>query len=102
MAGPVTLRLPPADEAVQRVAAELAVGQPLLELTPGDSDCLELLDGYGRDTGIRFRGAPVGQERGALLDAILAVSRGATTLSPLGRSQARDLRGELLVFTTPA
>jgi hypothetical protein len=100
--GPVLLRYPAADPAAAQVALELAGAHEEIAAEPHDGPDLELLDAYGRETGIRFRGAPVGQERYALDDAIAMVSRGATPLSPLGRAQARDLAGDLWILTTPA
>ena len=100
--GPVTLRYPAADPAAAQVALDLAGAHELITAEPHGGPDLELLDGSGRPTGIRFRGAPMGQERYALEDAVAMVSRGSTPLSPLGRAQARDLGGDLWIFTTPA
>ncbi len=101
MVGPVALRLPEADGTTRALAGELAALNPLLEVEQGEGDRLTLLDGWGRETGIHFQGPPLGQELDALLEAVVAVSRGATPLSPLARAQAQQLRGELWVLTTP-
>jgi hypothetical protein len=104
MIGPVTVRYPAGDAAPANLVAELSAEQPLVEgeATEDAADALALIDGWGREIGIRFRHLPVGQERSVLLEDLVMVSRGATPLSPLGRAQARDLKGELWVFVTPA
>lgn len=112
MAGPVTLCLSGDGAAYQgllALAQELASVNELVEVrwdcpaeTDGLTPSLRLMDGWGRDTGIRFVGLPLGQELPVLLGDLVAVSRGATGVSPLGRAQARDLKGELLVLVTPS
>lgn len=88
------------------LAAELAALQPLLSVhAAGLPDAtLALLDAAGQETGIRFAGVPAGQEFDVLLDDILAVSRGATALSPMARADLRDLPRpvDLKVYHTPA
>lgn len=105
MVGPVVLRAAPDDGPMKALAAELIalVGDDLLTLAEGEGEGLRLLDSWGRETGIGFRDPPVGQELPALLDAILAVSRGGSLLSPLGRSQASGLPegAQLQIFVTP-
>jgi alkyl hydroperoxide reductase subunit AhpF len=108
MIGPVTLRFAAEDLAAAALVAELSTEQPLVQAETtqapereGPGATLELRDSWGRATGIRFQGLPAGQERGALLDALVMVSRGSTPLSPLARAQARDLSGELWVLVTP-
>lgn len=112
MVAPVTLCLSgqgEVQEGLRALAQELAALNELVEIQescPAEDDgltpSLRLLDGWGRDTGIRFVGIPLGQELPVLLNDLVAVSRGVTSISPLGRSQARDLKGELLVFWTPS
>lgn len=101
MIGPVVLQIPSGDAAAAAFAHELAEGSPLLEVVEGEDQQITLLDSYGRPTGIAFEGLPLGQELGVLLDDILAVSRGATSLSPLGRMQAKELSGSLQILVTP-
>ncbi|MFZ5815493.1 MAG: hypothetical protein ACOY93_09365 [Bacillota bacterium] len=107
MLGPVTLRLPAQNPAMRALAEELVALQegeePLLSLEQGEGESLTLLDGWGRETGICFRDLPVGQEFPVLLEALVAVSRGASSLTPLGRSQAGELPAgaELWVLVTP-
>jgi alkyl hydroperoxide reductase subunit AhpF len=57
----------------------------------------------GTDYGIRFFGLPAGYEFAALLDAILAVSRGDSGLQPESREKLAQLTRplHLQVFTTP-
>lgn len=105
LAGPVVLRVAPADAGMRALAGDLIAltADELLTLEEGEGEGLRLLDGWGRETGIVFRDPPVGQEFPVLLDAILAVSRGGSLLSPLGRSQASSLPegATLQVFVTP-
>lgn len=111
MVGPVTLCLAGEGEtyeALRLLVAELRSLNDLLEVqeecsadADGLTPSLRLLDGWGRDTGIRYVGVPLGQELPVLLNDLVATSRGGTSISPLGRAQARDLKGELLVFWTP-
>lgn len=107
MVGPVVLRVPKGDGPMlalaEAVAGTVVRDQDLLTVEEGEGESLTLLDGWGRETGILFRNPPLGQEFGPLLDAILAVSRGGSLLSPLGRSQARELPEacELWVLVTP-
>lgn len=94
----VLVKYPAADAEMAALAATLDE----VEAEPWEGDTLTLLDGGGRDTGIHFRGVPVGQERLALESALRAVARGDGGLTPLGRAQARELSGELWILTTPA
>jgi glutaredoxin-like protein len=57
----------------------------------------------GKDYGIRFFGLPAGYEFAALLDAILAVSKGDSGLKPESRAKLAQLTQplHLQVFTTP-
>ena len=57
----------------------------------------------GKDYGIRFFGLPAGYEFAALLDAILAVSKGDSGLLPASREKLAQLTEplHLQVFTTP-
>jgi glutaredoxin-like protein len=57
----------------------------------------------GKDYGIRFFGLPAGYEFAALLDAILAVSKGDSGLLPESREKLAQLTEplHLQVFTTP-
>jgi len=57
----------------------------------------------GKDYGIRFYGLPAGYEFAALLDAILAVSKGDSGLKPESRDKLAQLTQplHLQVFTTP-
>ncbi|MGE5673739.1 MAG: thioredoxin family protein [Mycobacterium leprae] len=100
MMGPVVL------QSGAPLAQELAGLAPdsLLSVEPGEDDRVALLDGYGRPTGIRFEGVPQGQELNVLLDDIVAVSRGSTALTPLGRMEAQTLPEglSLWVLSTPA
>jgi len=59
--------------------------------------------GNGKDYGIRFFGLPAGFEFAALLDGILAVSRGDSGLLPESREKLAQLTQplHLQVFTTP-
>lgn len=107
MVGPVALRFPRGNQAMQRFAGEVvgAVAEDdLLTVAEGEGESLTLLDGWGRETGICYRDLPLGQEFGPFLEAILAVSRGGSVLSPLGRSQAQGLpdSSQLWVFVTPS
>lgn len=111
LVGPVVLRVPHDDQRFRDLADELAslaagdgTAETLLAVEEGPGDCLTLLDGWGRETGICFRHPPVGQEFPVLLDDIVAASRGGSVLSPLGRSQAQDLPegSSLWVLVTPA
>ncbi|MHB9146406.1 MAG: thioredoxin family protein [Symbiobacteriia bacterium] len=111
MVGPVTLCLSGEGEglaALVTLARDLGVVNELVEYrtdcvpdTDGLTPSLRLLDGWGRETGVRYVGLPLGQEYPVLLNDLLAASRGNTSISPLGRAQARDLAGELMVFWTP-
>nr|PZN71684.1 MAG: hypothetical protein DIU55_08290 [Bacillota bacterium] len=103
MVGPVVLRVQSGSTEMRALAERLAEGELLtVEEWPGEG--LTLRDGYGRDTGMVFRDLPVGQELDALVEAILAASRGGSVLSPLGRQQAAALPAgtRLQVLTTPA
>ena len=106
MVGPVVLRVPRGDAPMRALAEALVqvAEEGLVAVEEWEGESLSLLDGWGRETGIRFRDPPVGQEFGALLDAILAVSRGGAVLTPLGRSQAAALPegSELRVLVTPS
>lgn len=86
------------------LARRLAEAQPLIELKETDEADLAIADGWGRPTGIQFRGLPQGQELQVLLDDMVAVSRGSTAVSPLGRMQARELPAgsQLWILATPA
>jgi alkyl hydroperoxide reductase subunit AhpF len=57
----------------------------------------------GKDYGIRFYGMPAGYEFAALLDGILAVSKGDSGLKPESRTKLAQLAQplHLQVFTTP-
>ncbi|MDR3674607.1 MAG: hypothetical protein P4N24_03900 [Acidobacteriota bacterium] len=57
----------------------------------------------GTDYGIRFYGLPAGYEFAALLDAIVAVSKGDSGLKPESREKLAQLSKplHLQVFTTP-
>lgn len=57
----------------------------------------------GKDYGIRFYGLPAGYEFAALLDGILAVSKGDSGLQPESREKLAQLTQplHLQVFTTP-
>ena len=57
----------------------------------------------GKDYGIRFFGVPAGYEFGALLDAILTVSKRDSGLQPESREKLAQLTQplHLQVFTTP-
>jgi alkyl hydroperoxide reductase subunit AhpF len=57
----------------------------------------------GKDYGIRFFGLPSGYEFAALLDAIVAVSKGDSGLKPESRQKLAQLTQplHLQVFTTP-
>ena len=57
----------------------------------------------GKDYGIRFFGLPAGYEFSAVLDGILAVSKGDSGLQPESRSRLAQLTEplHLQVFTTP-
>jgi alkyl hydroperoxide reductase subunit AhpF len=57
----------------------------------------------GKDYGIRFYGLPAGYEFAALLDGILAVSKGDSGLQPESRERLAQLTQplHLQVFTTP-
>lgn len=103
MVGPVVLRVP-SDSAQMRALAEQLADGELLTVEPWPGEGLTLLDGYGRDTGMVFGDLPQGQELVALVEAILAASRGGSVLSPLGRQQAAALPAgtRLQVLTTPA
>lgn len=110
MVGPVLLRAPRRNAPMRALAEVLAGaagsdadGEVRLPLEEWEGESLTLLDGWGRESGIHFRDLPSGQEFGALLDAILAVSRGGAVLTPLGRSQAQALPegSQLWVFVTP-
>jgi alkyl hydroperoxide reductase subunit AhpF len=59
--------------------------------------------GNAKDYGIRFYGLPAGYEFAALLDAILAVSKGDSGLQPESREKLAQLTQplHLQVFTTP-
>lgn len=105
MVGPVLLRVPAGDSTMRTLAvalSQVADGE-LLNVGEWEGESLALLDGWGRETGIHFRDPPVGQEFGALLDAILAVSRGGSVLTPLGRAQAGALPegSAIRVLVTP-
>lgn len=106
MVGPVVLRAPRGDAAMRALAEALGevVGDDLLSVEEWEGESLTLLDGWGGATGIHFCDPPLGQEFGALLDALLAVSRGGAVLTPLGRSQAQALpaSSELRVLVTPS
>jgi hypothetical protein len=104
MVGPVVLQVPGHDPAMMALARRLTEAQPLIELEETGGPDLSISDGWGRPTGIYFRGLPQGQELQVLLDDLVAVSRGSTGLSPLGRMQARELPGgaQLWVLATPA
>jgi alkyl hydroperoxide reductase subunit AhpF len=58
----------------------------------------------GKDFGIRFFGLPAGYEFSALLDAILAVSKGDSGLQPESREKLAKLTQplHLEVFSTPS
>lgn len=58
----------------------------------------------GKDYGIRFYGLPAGYEFAALLDGILAVSKGDSGLQPASREKLAQLSTplHLQVFTTPS
>lgn len=90
MVGPVVLQVPPDDQSMQSLAAELADGD-LLTVAAGEPGSITLVDAYGRPTGIHFRDLPLGQELDPFLDAILAVSGRGGSLTPLGRTQAQEL-----------
>lgn len=104
MVGPVVLQFPAHDPALAALARQLAEAQPLIALAETGESELTIRDGWGRPTGIRFRGVPLGQELQVLADDLVAVSRGSTSLSPLGRMQARELPEglELWILATPA
>jgi alkyl hydroperoxide reductase subunit AhpF len=57
----------------------------------------------GKDYGIRFYGMPAGYEFSAVLDGILAVSKGDSGLQPESREKLAQLTQplHLQVFTTP-
>jgi len=57
----------------------------------------------GKDYGIRFFGLPAGYEFSALLDGILAVSKGDSGLQPESRTKLSQLKEpvHLEVFSTP-
>lgn len=92
-------------EGLRQLATDLAALSPLLSVSEGGQaelgPALELIDSEGQATGIRFVGLPLGQEFFVLLHDLVSVSRGTTSLSPLGRQSAKELAGELLVFMTP-
>lgn len=104
MVGTVVLQVPGHDPAMVALARRLAEAQPLIELVETDGPDLAIADGWGRPAGIQFRGLPRGQELQVLLDDLVAVSRGSTPLSPLGRMQARELPegSQLWILATPA
>lgn len=111
MVGPVTMVVSgqgPLYEALLALCREVGETSELLELEAAEhperdglGPSLRLRDGWGRDTGVRFVGLPLGQEFAVLLSDLVDASRGTTGISPLGRSLARELKGELLVFWTP-
>jgi hypothetical protein len=96
MRTPVTVLYPAADPQAAALAAELALELPLLTAAPFDGATITVAE-----TSVHFRGVPQGQERRALVDVIRDISRGGGELSPLGRTQARTLSGELWVLTVP-
>lgn len=111
MVAPVTLCVAGEGEGLAAMAALAQELGSLTELVEYRADCepdtdglgpsLRLLDGWGRETGVRYVGLPLGQEFPVLLNDLVVASRGATSVSPLGRMQARELAGELMIFFTP-
>jgi glutaredoxin-like protein len=57
----------------------------------------------GKDPGIRFYGIPAGYEFSSLLDAIMMVSRGETSLSPESKELLKEIKVpvHLQIFVTP-
>jgi len=58
MVGPVVLQVPGHDPAMMALARRLAEAQPLIELAETSGSDLCISDGWGRPTGICFRGLP--------------------------------------------
>lgn len=104
MVSPVVLQFPGHDPAMAALARRLAEAQPLIELEETNQAELAIRDGWGRPTGMQFRGVPQGQELAVLLDDLVAASLGSTTLSPLARMQAGELPEglQLWILSTPA
>jgi alkyl hydroperoxide reductase subunit AhpF len=68
-----------------------------------EGPALAMLDGEGRDQGLRFYGAPAGYEFMTLLDDLIDVSRGETRLAEATRSQIKGISQDVViqVFSTP-
>ena len=64
---------------------------------------IAVLDGAGKDHGIRFYGIPAGYEFVSLLEAIEMVSRGESGVSVAGKEKLKSLKKplHLQVFVTP-
>jgi alkyl hydroperoxide reductase subunit AhpF len=107
----------PESEQVRRLAEEMAALDPRLSLESYnfvlDKDKVEELKiaripaiavmGAEKDHGIRMYGLPSGYEFGALIEAILDVSRGDSGLSDETRAALKDLAQpvHVQVFSTP-
>jgi glutaredoxin-like protein len=64
---------------------------------------LVVLDGGGKDYGIRFFGIPAGYEFASLLESLEMVAKGDSGLAPATREKLKDVRApvDLQVFVTP-
>jgi glutaredoxin-like protein len=107
----------PETERVKQLVEELGVLEPRLGVTSYnfvlDKDKADELGiaripaiailGTERDHGIRFYGAPTGYEFGLLIDAILEVSKGESSLSEATRAALAELPRpvHVQVFSTP-
>jgi alkyl hydroperoxide reductase subunit AhpF len=107
----------PSSEQVKRMVEELGELEPRLKVEAYnfvlDKEKVEGLGikripavavmGEGRDHGIRFYGLPTGYEFGALVDAILDVSRGESELGEETKAALAALEKpvHIQVFSTP-
>jgi alkyl hydroperoxide reductase subunit AhpF len=107
----------PVSEEVRRLVEEIAALEPRVSAEPRnfvlDKDRVETLGiaripavavlGEEKDYGIRFYGLPSGYEFGTLIDAMLLVSSGASSLSDATRAFLGKLEQpvHIQVFSTP-
>jgi alkyl hydroperoxide reductase subunit AhpF len=107
----------PVSEEVRRLVEEIAALEPRVSAEPRnfvlDKDRVESLGiaripavavlGEEKDYGIRFYGLPSGYEFGTLIDAMLLVSSGASSLSDATRAFLGKLEQpvHIQVFSTP-